>query len=112
MREIAALRTYQSGRTATGSAVTGRPPPTHVPRRAGRAVVDGKFIRRRGERSRLFGFTYGPFRPQSGGEPFPSTEQARRDFAKMAALGANAIRTYHVPPAWLLETAGEQIWMC
>jgi len=74
-----------------------------------RAIIDGKFLRRRGERSRVFGFTYGPFRPQSGGEPFPSAGQARHDFAKMAALGANAIRTYHVPPEWLLDIAGDEL---
>ncbi|MEX2139520.1 MAG: glycosyltransferase [Pirellulales bacterium] len=74
-----------------------------------RAIVEGKFFRQRGERLRLFGFTYGPFRPQANGDLFPEAKQARQDFAKMSALGANAIRTYHVPPEWLLDAAGEDL---
>jgi hypothetical protein len=44
-----------------------------------RATVDGKYFARSGERLRLQGVTYGPFRPGPGNEPFPA--QARRDFA-------------------------------
>jgi O-antigen biosynthesis protein len=74
-----------------------------------RLSVDGKFFKRGDERLRLFGVTYGPFRPSAGDEPFPPVATVRDDFQKIAALGANAIRTYHVPPEWLLELTSERL---
>ena len=73
--------------------------------------VDGKFFARGPERVRLFGVTYGPFRPVIPDEPFPPAAMVRDDFDKILALGANAIRTYHVPPEWLLELASERLGM-
>jgi O-antigen biosynthesis protein len=69
--------------------------------RKGMAFVDGDaryFVR---------GVTYGPFRPASGVDPFPSPEVAQGDFRRMRELGVNTIRVYHVPPPWLSELAAE-----
>ena len=73
-----------------------------------RPVLDGKFFRRDGQRMRVQGVTYGPFAPDADGEPFPSAQRADDDFAAMREAGVNAIRTYHVPPSWLLDLADER----
>ena len=70
-----------------------------------RIRVDGKYFARGDERIRLRGVTYGPFSPDSDGHPFPPFARIREDFTRMRELGVNAIRTYHVPPAHLLELA-------
>src|SRR3954452_12857820 len=67
-----------------------------------RVRVDGKFFARGQQRLRIQGVTYGPFAPNEAGEPFPHSPRVADDFAAMQAAGINAIRTYHVPPAWLL----------
>jgi beta-galactosidase/beta-glucuronidase len=54
------------------------------------------------------GVTYGPFAPDSDGLPFPAKEQVDEDFRGMLAARVNAIRTYHIPPAWLLRLADER----
>jgi hypothetical protein len=74
----------------------------------GRARVEGKFLARGGLRFRVQGVTYGPFAPDADGQPFPSPEQVRDDLLRMKAAGINALRTYHVPPAWLLYLADEE----
>ena len=76
-----------------------------------RLSVDGKFFARGPQRVRLFGVTYGPFRPATADEPFPPAAVVREDFQKILALGANAIRTYHVPPEWLLELSTDRMGM-
>jgi hypothetical protein len=50
------------------------------------------------------GATYGTFRPRNGSS-FPHPDEVDRDFASMGAHGLNAIRTYTVPPLWLLDRA-------
>jgi beta-galactosidase/beta-glucuronidase len=70
-----------------------------------RATTDGKFFRL-GERKYFAkGVTYGPFAPNSQGEPFASFERTVRDFQSLRGLGANLIRLYHVPPRWFLDLA-------
>jgi O-antigen biosynthesis protein len=73
----------------------------------GRVRVDGKFFARGRQRLRIHGVTYGPFAPGVDSQPFPASERVRADFARMQAAAVNAIRTYHVPPDWLLELADE-----
>src|SRR5690242_19702086 len=53
------------------------------------------------------GVTYGPFARGAMGE-YHTPAAVRRDFEQMAAAGFNAVRTYTVPPAWLLDEAGER----
>jgi GT2 family glycosyltransferase len=67
--------------------------------------VAGKFFNRGGERLRVRGVTYGPFAPGDDGLPFPAPARAADDFAAMRAAGINAVRTYHLPPDWLLGHA-------
>ena len=63
-----------------------------------RVRVHGKLFARGEERMRLRGLTYGPFAPNAEGQPFPTRKCVCDDLARMQALGANSIRTYHVPP--------------
>jgi len=70
-----------------------------------RVRVDGKFFRLGEKKFHLKGVAYGPFEAREGGECFPTPEHAARDFAQIAELGANLIRTYTAPPRWLLDLA-------
>jgi len=89
-----------------GAAHEARPPARYSPQ--ARVRVDGKSLVRGGQRLRVQGVTYGPFAPDQQGEPFPSADCVRDDFQKMQAAGINALRTYHVPPEWVLDLADEQ----
>jgi O-antigen biosynthesis protein len=71
-----------------------------------RPTVSGKFFRLGAAKFYPKGVTYGPFRPNAAGEPFPDQAQTGRDFELVRALGANLLRVYHVPPRWLLDLAG------
>jgi O-antigen biosynthesis protein len=51
------------------------------------------------------GVTYGTFRPGADGDHYPEPDVVERDFARMAANGLNAVRTYTAPPRWLLDAA-------
>lgn len=72
-----------------------------------RVRVDGKFFRLGDRKFHLKGIAYGPFAPGEDGSCFPSREQTSRDFAEIARLGGNVIRTYMPPPRWLLDLAHE-----
>ncbi|MEW6753334.1 MAG: glycosyltransferase [Candidatus Latescibacterota bacterium] len=65
----------------------------------------GKFLFVGDDKLYVRGATYGPFRPQPDGGQYHTPEVARRDFATMAAHGINAVRTYTVPAAWVLDAA-------
>jgi len=68
-------------------------------------TVKGKFFFL-GEKKFFFkGVSYGPFSPGTHGASFPEKPVVEKDFALMAELGANCIRTYTVPPDWLLDLA-------
>jgi GT2 family glycosyltransferase len=73
----------------------------------GSATVHGKFFHAGDRKAHLRGVTYGPFAPGSQGLPFPEGDQLARDLRLMAELGANCLRTFHVPPRELLDRAGE-----
>ncbi|MBS1868262.1 MAG: glycosyltransferase [Actinobacteria bacterium] len=70
-----------------------------------RPHVDGKFLAVGAERLWLAGVTYGTFAPAEDGAPYPGRAQVDADLAAMAANGINALRTYTVPPRWLLDAA-------
>src|SRR2546426_1092802 len=83
-----------------------RPPPAD--RAAGAALrpsVRGKFLFVGDEKFYVRGVTYGTFRPRADGSEVPEPDVVERDFALMAQNGINAVRTYSVPPRWLLDTA-------
>jgi GT2 family glycosyltransferase len=67
--------------------------------------VGGKFLTAGGKPFFLRGVTYGPFAPQPDGSEYHTAAVVDRDFARMAASGFNTVRTYTVPPTWLLDTA-------
>lgn len=70
-----------------------------------RPRVGGKFLFAGAEKLYLRGVTYGPFRPEADGCEYHTPAVAERDFARMAAHGVNSLRTYTVPPGWLLDAA-------
>jgi len=70
-----------------------------------RVEARGKFFFANGKKLYLRGVTYGTFRPQADGTMFPDPKTVEADFRAMAAAHVNAIRTYTVPPAWLLDLA-------
>ncbi|MFM8357480.1 MAG: glycosyltransferase, partial [Verrucomicrobiota bacterium] len=71
----------------------------------GRVTVEGRFFRAGGAKFHPRGVTYGPFAPTGAGKPLGAPESTRADFGRMARLGANLLRVYHVPPRWLLDLA-------
>ena len=74
---------------------------------AERFAARGKFFFRGAEKFFLRSVTYGPFAPAVDGAQFPRPQMVQRDFALMRDVGANAIRTFTVPPLWLLDLAHE-----
>src|SRR3954447_5616711 len=68
-----------------------------------RPHVAGKFLFAGEEKLYVKGVTYGTF----GDGGFPDRAMVERDFAQIAAAGANAVRTYTVPPRWLLDAAAD-----
>ena len=70
-----------------------------------RPKVQGKFLYRGDQKLWIRGVTYGTFCPNADGDQFPQPHIAKRDFAQMAFHGFNSIRTYTVPPIWLLDLA-------
>ncbi len=70
-----------------------------------RPAVRGKFIYVGNNKLWIKGVTYGTFRPDENNHQFPPRQQVEQDFAAMAANGINCVRTYTVPPRWLLDVA-------
>jgi hypothetical protein len=70
-----------------------------------RPTVQGKFLFVGDEKLWIRGVTYGTFRPDADGNEYHDPETVEQDFAQMAESGLNAIRTYTVPPRWLLDAA-------
>src|SRR5713226_9789704 len=70
-----------------------------------RPCVKGKFLFVGDEKLYVRGVTYGPFRPNAEGNEYPGPEVVDKDFEQIAANGMNAVRTYTVPPRWLLDAA-------
>src|SRR5918996_867002 len=64
----------------------------------------GKFLTIGGKTLWVRGVTYGTFRRVDGLD-YPDPATVERDFAAMAAAGFNTVRTYTVPPRWLLDAA-------
>jgi O-antigen biosynthesis protein len=68
--------------------------------------VDGKFFRVDGDRFYVRGVTYGTFAETELGL-FPRPKRIEEDFAAMAAVGINTVRTYTVPGLEILDLAEE-----
>ena len=72
-----------------------------------RPQVHGRFLSIGGRRFWIKGVTYGTFRANDDGEPFPTRAQVREDFAQMRAAGVNTVRVYSPPPDWLADAAAD-----
>jgi cellulose synthase/poly-beta-1,6-N-acetylglucosamine synthase-like glycosyltransferase len=72
-----------------------------------RPSVRGRFLHVNGKRFWVKGVTYGTFRPNADGEPFPTRAQAREDFLAMREIGVNTVRLYTPPPDWLADLAAD-----
>ncbi len=70
-----------------------------------RPCVRGKFLFLGNTKFYIRGVTYGPFRPDEHGNEYRDPQVVERDFVQMAANGMNVVRTYTVPPRWLLDAA-------
>ncbi|HEU4341448.1 MAG TPA: glycosyltransferase, partial [Candidatus Binatia bacterium] len=70
-----------------------------------KVVAQGRFFFLNEEKFFLKGVTYGPFSASRQGVPFPEAYRVETDFALMAELGANCLRTFTPPPDWLLDIA-------
>lgn len=70
-----------------------------------RPEVKGNFIFVGGEKFFVKGVTYGTFKPDKKDQLFPGKERVKEDFSSMAENGINSVRTYTVPPRWLLDIA-------
>lgn len=70
-----------------------------------RPSVEGKFIVVENEKFYIKGVTYGTFAPNEEGDQFPKLDTVKRDFALMQEHGINSVRTYTVPPVYLLDLA-------
>ncbi len=89
------------------------PTPSPVSLRSGsRPRAAGKFVFVGSEKLYIRGVTYGPFRPDEQGCEYPHPSAVEKDFAQIAANGMNAVRTYTVPPLWLLDIARQHgLWV-
>src|SRR5258708_15983532 len=102
LEDVPAVASLQSEETATRTTVRSRPRPE----------VRGKFIFCGKDKLYIRGVTYGTFRPDAAGDEFPALELVESDFTQMAAAGVNAVRTYTVPPRWLLVAAARhRLWI-
>src|SRR4051812_14119994 len=84
---------------ASRKAASGPVSPSVRPRAHGKSLFLGN------EKLYVRGVTYGTFRPNDETQDFPPQEAVAEDFAAMAEHGINALRTYTVPPRWLLDLA-------
>ncbi len=72
-----------------------------------RVLVRGKFLYCGEEKFYAKGVTYGTFRPNEDGLQYPDADVVRQDFGMMSRNGLNCVRTYTVPPHYVLDIAAE-----
>ncbi|MDB6139098.1 MAG: putative glycosyltransferase, partial [Verrucomicrobiaceae bacterium] len=82
--------------------------PSSVPDTSLRVRTGGKYLRQGADKWFLNGVSYGPFKPNDEGEPFPSGAQLSRDFAAIRSLGFNTVRIYELPTATVLARAAAE----
>ena len=75
---------------------------------AGRVCVRGKWLYVGQQTFFVRGATYGTFRPQDDGSDYPPRATVEKDFRQMRGNGFNSVRTYTVPPRWLLDVAQQE----
>src|SRR5215204_2819255 len=72
-----------------------------------RPSVKGKFLFVGENKFYVKGVTYGTFAPDENGMQFPLEDVVQKDFSLMDSHGFNSVRTYTVPPKYLLDIALE-----
>ena len=72
-----------------------------------RPQARGKFLSLGDQKLFVRGVTYGTFRRNGNGVDYPDAKIVDSDFANISANGFNAVRTYTIPPRWLLDIAHE-----
>lgn len=77
----------------------------HTTSKTARASAAGKFLTVGQEKFWIKGVTFGTFRSTDEATGFPDLSFIDSDFAAMAVAGINTIRTYTVPPQFLLDAA-------
>jgi GT2 family glycosyltransferase len=80
-------------------------PLSHASPASARPTVRGKSLFVGDTKLFVRGVTYGTFRLDDDGRERFDPEVVERDFEAMAENGVNAVRTYTVPPRWLLDAA-------
>ena len=70
-------------------------------------VRDGKFLRVGRRRFFIRGVTYGTFRPNEQGEPYPEFNVLREDFRRMREAGINTVRLYTPPSDRIADAAAD-----
>src|SRR4051794_8016285 len=72
-----------------------------------RILVKGKFLYCGKDKFYIKGVTYGTFQPDEHDFQYPEAAVVRADFEMMAGYGINCVRTYTVPPPYILDIAQE-----
>jgi len=72
---------------------------------AGRPTVRGKFLFLGDEKIWIKGVTYGTFAKDENGIERLVPQIVEKDFAAIAENGFNVVRSYTVPPRWVLDAA-------
>ncbi len=67
--------------------------------------VKGKFFYEGSKKFYLKGVTYGTFKPDESNNQFPEQSVVEKDFSLISQQGLNSVRTYTVPPKYLLDAA-------
>jgi GT2 family glycosyltransferase len=99
-------KTLQLAPTSPTTEIAIPPHPASLPGGAPpRPRVAGKFIFIGDKKFYVRGVTYGPFKPEADGSEYHNPQTVERDFALMAANNINTVRTYTMPPRWLLDFA-------
>jgi cellulose synthase/poly-beta-1,6-N-acetylglucosamine synthase-like glycosyltransferase len=70
-------------------------------------IRDGKFLRVGKSRFWIRGATYGTFRPNDKGEPYPPIDILRADFQRMREAGINTVRLYTPPSDRIADAAAD-----
>jgi glycosyltransferase involved in cell wall biosynthesis len=78
-----------------------------TPRVGRRVRTDGKFLTVDGKRFWVKGVTYGTFTPNEEGEPYPSFDRLKEDFAQMREAGVNTVRLYSPPSDRIADAAAD-----
>ena len=84
------------------------PDPNALPDWPGKLEARGKFFFSGADKVFLKGVTYGPFAPDALGTQFPDWDTIARDLELITELGANTLRTFTVPPRYVLDLAASR----